>query len=97
MWDTYWDHLTKELWARRLEWSPYFIHAIPEACIEGSTSSGVDWSKGLPQIVLAGLRREFERRDRVWYWKRYLDKTYGRLAIGKFRGTAIQEWPAKGS
>jgi len=64
--DEDWDQMTKELWDRRSEWSPYFKEAVPASCVESSTASGVNWDEGLPQIVLTGLKEDMPTRMRLW-------------------------------
>jgi hypothetical protein len=101
--DTEWDHLSKELWSRRSELSPYFCHACnlspwpsPEA-EDGEnplvTASGVNWAKDLPAIVAESIRKE--GRKRITLWKRRLDalrKQARKEALGVRLG---KEWQAE--
>jgi len=75
--DTLWDYMAVELWERRLEISPYFAHAVglPWPCPmefgeEGEnplkTAAGVDWEKGLPAIVVEGIRKDGPKRLAQW-------------------------------
>jgi hypothetical protein len=100
--DTEWDHLSKELWARRLEMSPYFAHACnlswPNPQAEDGenplvTASGVNWHEGLPAIVSQGIRKE--GRKRITLWKHRLDrlrKQARKDAVGERLG---KEWQAE--
>jgi hypothetical protein len=54
--DGLWDRLTKHLFVRRTRLSPYFRHAVPMACLQGSTGSGIDWSRGIPNLAFEALR-----------------------------------------
>ncbi len=54
--DDLWDRLTKHLWAHRAKLSPYFRHAVPMSCLQSSTGSGVDWSRGVPLLAVEALK-----------------------------------------
>jgi len=53
--DTRWDQLTLHLWRNRDQLSPYFRDSVPYACLASSTGSGIDWSRGIPALVLGAL------------------------------------------
>jgi hypothetical protein len=54
--DDCWDRLTKHLWTHRNRLSSPFKHAVPIACLKSSTGSGIDWQRGIPQLVLEALQ-----------------------------------------
>lgn len=73
--DDHWDALGRHLRARWSELSPYFLHAVqlpypPQEPEEGEnplkTASGINWDKGLPQIVRQGLQKDWQRRMALW-------------------------------
>ena len=48
--DGVWDMLSKYLYRQRNKLSPYFRHSVPMACLESSTGSGIDWTRGIPKL-----------------------------------------------
>lgn len=94
--DTEWDHLGRELWARRSELSPYFCHACKlgypaEDVEEGEmplvTASGIDWDGGLPAIVVEGIRKDGPKR--LTHWK-------DRLSALRKGAEEVAKWEAYG-
>lgn len=64
--DTHWDRLTRELWERQGELSPYFRNCVPLGCLESSTASGIEWEVGLPRVVVDGIINEGKARVAMW-------------------------------
>lgn len=54
--DGCWDQLTKYLLKFEARLSPYFRWSVPRDCLVSSTGSGIDWSQGVPNLVLNGVQ-----------------------------------------
>lgn len=97
--DTEWDHLSRELWDRRSELSPYFAKAVnldwPVTTMDDpeenplKTAMGVKWDVGLPAIVSYGIKQE-GRPQRVTLWAQRLESLRG-WQERKDRLEALQE------
>lgn len=51
--DGRWDALSAHLWKFRGRLSPYFTWSVPMDCLQSSTGSGIDWTQGIPALVMA--------------------------------------------
>lgn len=60
--DVEWDALTIVLRDNYEQLDPYLRTAIPRECLESSTGSGINWSRGLPAIALEKLSGADTRR-----------------------------------
>jgi hypothetical protein len=56
--DAKWDALTQTLRDNYDRLDPYLKDAIPLACLQSSTGSGVDWTQGLPKMAAEETIRE---------------------------------------